>query len=87
MAIETEKFAFTIEVERKTYHCERVVSGTREYTQLIRVIGIGTEPDGARYGPKRHRPESMEPIAQQIARELVIEHHVEKSRHTGSADT
>lgn len=82
MAKATEKFKFTIEVDGKSYDCERVVSGTREFTQVIHVIGVGTEWDGARYGSKRYRPESMESIARQIARELIIKHNVAKSGRT-----
>lgn len=67
-----EFIPFTIEVDGTTYKCERVVSGTREYTQIIRVLGVGSEADGARYGPKRHRPAGMESIATQIAREIVL---------------
>ena len=74
MAKATEKFEFTIQVEGKTYDCERAVSGTREFTQKIKVIGIGLETDSARYGPKRHRPESMESMAEQIAHEIVNKH-------------
>jgi len=67
-----EIIPFTIDVDGKTYKCERVVSGTREYTQVIHVLGVGSEADNARYGPKRHRPTGMESIATQIAREIVL---------------
>jgi hypothetical protein len=66
-----EIIPFTIEVDGKTYKCERVVSGTREYTQVIHVLGVGSEADSARYGPKHHRPTGMESLAAQIAREIV----------------
>jgi len=68
----TNTIPFTIEVNGKTYNCERIVFGTREFTQTIRVVGIGSEPDTARYGSKRHRPESMESIAKHIAREIAL---------------
>lgn len=74
MAKATETYEFTIEVEGKKYDCERRVLGTREFTQTIHVSGVGSEPDSARYGPKRHRPEGMESIAKQIAREVVMKH-------------
>lgn len=60
MAKATETFEFAIDVDGTTYKSERVVSGTREFTQVIHIIGIGAEAESARYGPKRHRPEDME---------------------------
>jgi len=81
-----EIITFTIEVDGRTDTCERIVSGTREFTQIVRVLGVGLEADAARYGPKRHRPTSMEPIAEQIAREIVFKQKITQATSGEFAD-
>ena len=77
---------FTIQVDGRTYKCERIVSGTREFTQIILVLDIGSEVDTARYGPNRHPPASMESIAEQIAREIVFKQKITQATSGEFAD-
>jgi len=80
----TEQIEFSIEVNGTKYNCERVVSGTRQFTQMIRVAGIGSEPDTSRYWPKRHDPAFMESNGEQIARELVIKRNAQALKEAKS---
>lgn len=66
---------FTLEFEGRTYQCERTVTGTRALYQSIRVSGVGTKDDTARYarGGGGHAPETMASIARILARELIQE--------------
>ena len=58
----------------KTYKCERVITGDKVQLQTIRVVGVGTKPDTASYGPGAHPPSSMETTAALIAAEIVAAH-------------
>lgn len=64
-------YQFTVEVNGKTYQCEREVTGQRVLRQQIRVTGVGNKNDPAAYGAKSHPPETMESIVKLIAREII----------------
>ncbi len=66
------RYAFTVEVDGKTYPCERIVSGTRVLTQSVSVLGLGSENDQANYGgPRGHPAASMPGIAKLIAQSII----------------
>ena len=64
---------FTVIIDGTTYDCERVVDGSLIFTQTIRVNGVGSKSDSARYGPGQHPIPSMRGIAKLIAAEIVNE--------------
>jgi hypothetical protein len=59
---------FTVDVDGRTYQCERIVSGTRALPQSIRVVGIGTREDTRSYSP---REPTMKGAAKLIAMNLI----------------
>lgn len=66
------RYEFKVDVDGKTFACERTVLGTRVLTQSINVIGIGTEKDQADYGGSGGHPvASMEGIARVIATNII----------------
>jgi hypothetical protein len=66
-----QKFPFFIEVDKKSYECERVVTGTRILKQEVTVRGVGTESDSAEYGASASPVISMPGIATLIAMRIV----------------
>jgi hypothetical protein len=76
-------YRFEVEVEGRTYKCERVVDGTRVLTQSIRVEGIGTESDSASYGSRGHPVASMPGIAELIA-ERIIKTRLEREQRAST---
>jgi hypothetical protein len=64
-------YPFCVEVDKKSYQCERVVSSTAVLTQTVTVRGIGSEDDSAEYGPSALPVISMEGIATLIAIRIV----------------
>ena len=71
---------FSVEIEGSTYECERVLDGTRILKQTIRVLGVGSKLDSARYGPGQHPVQSMRGIAKLIAGEIVNEAKLRDAR-------
>ncbi len=73
VAKKRESTDFTVEVDGQENKCRRVVDGTKVLTQTVVVEGVGSEADTAKNGLKHgHRVESMEGMAKQIARELIL---------------
>jgi hypothetical protein len=70
-----QKCPFFIEVDKNSYECERVVTGTRMLTQQVTVRGVGTESDSAEYGGIASPVISMEGIATLIAMRMVQKGH------------
>lgn len=68
---EQQRVSFQYKHGTHTYQCERTISGSRVLRQHIHVIGIGSKPDSANYGPGGHPIETMESIARFIAGEII----------------
>jgi hypothetical protein len=67
-------YTFVLEQNGRTYHCEADVTGNGVLRQTVKVVGVGTKRDIARYGhPDRHPPEMMPTIARMIAQEILAE--------------
>lgn len=64
-------YPFFVEVDKKSYPCERIVSGSGVLSQTITVRDVGTETDSAQYGPSALPVISMEGIATLIAARIV----------------
>ena len=64
-------YPFCVEVNNKSYQCERSVSGVGVFTQTVTVRGMGTLADSAEYGPTALPVISMEGIATLIAGRIV----------------
>jgi hypothetical protein len=67
------RYDFTVDVNGRTYKCEREVTGKRVMRQIIHVIGVGSKDDSANYGSKHHPPVTMPGIAKIIAHEIIRE--------------
>jgi hypothetical protein len=70
----TEKRTFAVEVDGKTYQCERTLTGKKVMSQRIEVAGVGSEDDPDHYGGMHGSPESMAMVARTIARGIIRDH-------------
>jgi hypothetical protein len=66
-----ETIPFTVTTGGKEYRCERVVTGSRTLSQVIRVHGIDSKSDPARYGQNHHPLSTMDTTAMLIAHEII----------------
>lgn len=64
-------YPFCVEVNKKLYQCERVVTGNDRLTQSITVRGEGTELDRTEYGSGVSPVIAMEGTATLIAMRIV----------------
>lgn len=70
-----QRHKFTVEADGKTFDCERVVSGTLKFSQVIYVESVGGKPDTGAYGTGDllSPVETMPGVARLIAREIIRE--------------
>jgi hypothetical protein len=67
-------YTFVLEQNGSIYRCEAEVTGNGVLRQTVKVVGVGSKRDIARYGrPDRHPPEMMPTIARMIAQEILGE--------------
>jgi hypothetical protein len=64
---------FTVQLNGRSYACERHVEGVRALYQSVHVEGLGSKQDSARYGHGKFDSPlvSMEGVARLIAGEII----------------